>query len=205
MSAEQLLLINPRRRKRHAHKAHRRHRRRVKNPFHRSHRRHRHRNPFSVRGVTHAVIPAGIGALGAVGLDVVYGYLSSYLPASISSNVYLNAAAKVAGAFGLGWLGGKALGAEKGKLITAGALTVIAYGFARNLLHSAAPTLPGLAGLAAYQQMGAYMPPAGMGAYNPAPYLQGMGDPSFPGQSMGPGLPLAGTSDFGPGIGDSMF
>lgn len=219
--AAQLLLINPRRRKRkHAKRAkssrrrrhvvraaaprrRRRHRARAHNPIRRRsrrarahnpiRRRRRHHNPFSSRGITSALVPAGIGALGAVGLDITFGYLGSYLPASLTSNPYIAAATKAAGAFGLGWLASKALGREKGKLVTAGALTVISYGLAKSLIAQAAPSLPGLSGMdgiGAYSPMGAYSPslsgPGGFGAYNPAPYL-------------------AGTMDSGPGAMDGMF
>ena len=206
MPAEQLLLINPRR-KRRAKKSRRRRarsrrrvvshrrrrrvarvsrrrsrrvggyrirRRRAKNPRrHRSYkmRRRRHRNPIglSSRGITATVVPAAIGAVGAVGLDVAWGYLSGYLPASLQSGV-LGTVAKIAGAFGLGMVAGKVVGREKGKLVTAGAITVIAYGAIKEFAHSAAPSIPGL---------GAYMPGMGMSGFgdlaatNPAPYLSG--------------------------------
>src|SRR5258708_1625390 len=41
-------------------------------------RRHAIRNPFSVRGLTHTLMPAAIGAGGAIALDVVYAYASPY-------------------------------------------------------------------------------------------------------------------------------
>ncbi len=222
--AAQLLLINPRRkRRRHARKArsHRRRRhvarvsRRRRRRFHatgmvstnprrrRRHRRHAmmnprrrrrriHRNPFSTGSIASLAMPVGLGALGAVGLDVIYGYLSNMLPAAITGSPYINAAAKAVGAVGLGWAGGKALGRDKGKLIAVGALTVITYQLAESLLKQMAPTIPlaGLDGFGAYMPvsgLGAYMPPAGalpppvrgvsgFGAYNPAPYLSG-GEP----------------------------
>jgi hypothetical protein len=227
--AAQLLLINPKRRRKAKRARSHRRRKVARNPARRRHRarrvarnprrrhvarnpirRRRHiarnphrrrrirRNPFSSRGITSALIPAGIGAMGAVGLDVLMGYAAAYLPASLTSNVYVATATKTAGAFGLGWLASKAMGREKAKLITAGALTVIAYQFVKGIIHEAAPSLPGLAGgdFGAYQlgayQMGALpVPlmranPVGLSGYNPAPYLNGV-------------------TDFGPGVNDSMF
>jgi hypothetical protein len=188
MAAEQLLLINPRRKKRRAKKrsrvrakrrrvaagGYRVRRRRVKNP--RSHkrrrssfkmRRRRHRNPIglSTRGIMHSVIPAGVGALGAVALDIAWGYGSSYLPASLQTGM-LATVAKLAGAFGLGMIAGKVVGREKGKLVTAGAVTVILYQATKQFAHSAAPSIPGL---------GAYMTPnmlGGLGASNPAAFVR---------------------------------
>jgi hypothetical protein len=190
MAAEQLLLLNPRRKRRRKHVARRRrrtsrrhvaHRRRrhsaiVATP--RRHRRRRHvsahrrrrirRNPrFSMRGVSRVVMPAAVGALGAVGLDVTWGYFGKFIPATVQGNVWLAAAAKIAGAFGLGWIASKAVGREQGRLVTAGAVTVVSYGLVKSLLHQAAPNLPGLAGI---DGLDAYMP-GQFGAYNPAPYL----------------------------------
>lgn len=226
----ELLLINPKRRRRHAKarrrrrhvaraRVHRRRRRVVamaaprrrrrrrhvaRNPRRYARRRHvmhnrrrrriRH-NPFSSRGITAAIVPAGIGAMGAVALDVVWGYATPYLPAAISGSPYINALAKVAGAFGIGWAGSKVMGREKGKLITAGALTVIAYQLLEALVKQMAPSLP-MAGL------GAYMPLSG---YNPAPYLL-PGSTPLAGEGFGAYMmPMAGTTDYGPGASDSMF
>lgn len=209
--AESLLLINPRRKRRHrAKNARRHHRRRARNPFRAKHRRRsrnpfvtyskhrrrrhrarnprhsrrRHRNPFGTGTLVSDLIPAGIGALGAVTLDIAWGYISPMLPTMISSNVYINAAAKGAGAFGLGWLAGMGIGKQNGRRVTIGALTVIVYQLAENLIKQMAPTIP-FAGVGAYlPAMGAYLPgpaamlpnPAAMHGYNPAPYLQGLGD-----------------------------
>lgn len=202
MSA-QLLLINPRRRRkkkshrrraknarRHRRTAsgHRIRRRRVRNPrarrHHRKHyarkrnprmRRRRHRNPLSISGVKSALMPAAIGAAGGVALDVAYGYLGSYLPASLQTGMAASAV-KLAAAFGLGMVATKVLGAEKGRAVTIGAVTVQLYGLLKSTLASAAPSVPGLAGFGAYIASPG-MSGLGYGA-NPAVYLQkpaGMG------------------------------
>lgn len=221
MAAEQLLLINPRRRRKarragasRRRRVHRRSvaRRRRHTPFlgvtprrhrrrrhHRVHARRRHirRNPrFSMRGVQNVVMPAAVGALGAVGLDVAYGYAGGMLPATIQQNVWLQAAAKIAGAFGLGWIAGKMIGRERGRLVTAGAVTVVSYGLVKNLIHQAAPNIPGLAGMDG--DFGAYMPPQ-FGAYNPAAYLAPTNSPPSPGlpSPLGAYMPLEGTGSEG--------
>jgi ubiquinone biosynthesis monooxygenase Coq7 len=83
----------------------RRHHRR--HMMHNVRRRRVHRNPFSVKGITSQVFPAAIGAVGALGLDVAYGYIGGMLPATVTSNPWLTAAVKIAGAFGLGLLAGR--------------------------------------------------------------------------------------------------
>lgn len=191
-----LLLVNPRKKRRRRSKARkasrrRRHtahsfaprRRRRKNPrSHRAHRRRRHRNPrfggISMGNIGHMLIPAAIGGVGAIGVDVGLAYLP--LPSQLQSG-WGNVLAKIAGAFVLGLIGGKVLGKEKGKLITAGALTVTAAtvirGFASQALGGTVKGLSGYSDYADYR-MGAYMNPApvlsGMGAYMP-PALPGSG------------------------------
>lgn len=236
MPGEQLLLINPRRRRRrrraHArvsrrrvHRAHRRHRRRHANPFvshqprrrrRRVHRRHvarrRRRNPFlSGGGMMKDLGAAATGAAGAVAMNIVWGYLSPMLPASLSSSPYINAAAKGAGAFGLGMLAGKVVGRERGKIVTIGALTVILAQFIQNLVQQAAPTLP-------FAGMGAYMvPPFGSGVPGPlGAYIPGTSGTLLPapigpnqhfalsGLGMNPAPYLTGIYD-NPGASDSMF
>lgn len=214
MAAQQLLLINPRRRKkarkssrsrRRSHSRRRRHvarriikrvaRRRRRNPVFRI-RRRRHRNPMSlnVSGIKHAIMPAAIGAIGAIGLDVAYGYLGQYIPASISGNKYLSAAVKLGGAYGIGVLAGKFMGREKGRAVMLGAMTVVSYGIIKGLL--AASGVPGLSGF------GAYMPMSGM---NPAAYLDnGSSSGGFPGVQANP-VSFGAYMPMGGGTQDDMF
>ena len=163
----QILTVNPmakRRRARSKNPHHRRHR--ARNPFRtKSHRRHgrRARNPFDTKGLMNAVVPAAIGGAGAVGLDILIAYLP--LPTSLQSG-WGNYATKIAGSFAVGYLGGMALGKEKGHQITAGALTVSLYTILRALAQQSLGTsVKGLSGLADFRDyrrtaMGAYMDPA---------------------------------------------
>lgn len=218
MSAEQILLVNPRRRRRRRKALARRRRRAVSrvtrrrrrlrnpigaymaNPRRRRRRassirrRRRLRNPralggFSVGSVVRQLVPAATGAVGAVGLDVALGYLP--IPDQYKTG-WLGTGVKVAGAIGLGMLAGRFVGREKGRLFTAGALTVIAYQVLRNLAVQALPTVKGLSGYQDFADynLGAYMRPslpapannAGMGAYmNPAGILNGI-DGGYTGQ-----------------------
>ena len=192
--SEQLLLINPRgkrrkkshrRRARNARRRPRRaaggfriRRRRHKNPRsrrrrHRNPRRHharrRHRNPISMSGIKGVLLPAAMGAAGGLALDVAWNYLSPYVPATFTSSPYLIAAVKIAAAFGIGMLARKFLGSDKGNAVMAGAVTIQLYSAASFAL---AGTLPGLSGLHAYLP-GSSM--NGLGTPNPAVYLNGVG------------------------------
>lgn len=136
----------------------------------RVHARSRHHNPrFDVKGIINGyLIPAGIGATGALALDVGLSYLP--LPTTLQTGLP-NAAVKVAGALALGYASGKVLGRERGKAVAAGALTVVAYNLLKGLVKQYAPSIPGLSGDYSDMQVGAYM--NGPVGYNPAPMLQG--------------------------------
>ncbi len=176
-------------------------RRRHRNPRrHRSYRRHRARmsNPFSVRGLKSVLMPAAIGATGAIALDVAYAYASPYLPATMQTGWFATLA-KVAGAFGIGWGASKVLGREKGRVVTLGALTVVGYGAIKPIIASFAPTIKGLSGygFGDYTSMpvgslGAYLPRSGMGFISPAATLP----PSGVGAYMSNRAPVAGVGGF---------
>lgn len=148
------VIANPRRRRRH-------HARRVYG------RRRRH-NPraiaFSPRGAMNALIPAGIGAAGAVALDVVLHYIP--LPAQFQSPLWKNVA-RVIGALGVGYLSSFVLGKERARVVTIGALTVASYTVLRDVVSQQFPTL-GLSGADSYD-----MSDLRLGYVNPAPMLQG--------------------------------
>lgn len=182
----QIVTVNPmakHRRRAKQKRAHNRIRHRAKGSRGRTHnrvRRSRRRvaNPFSVRGLTSSVMPALIGAGGAIGLDVLMAYLP--LPAQLQSG-WMNTLARGAGALALGYAAGKVAGKSIGQEVAAGGLIVVAYSALKGAL---APTLgtsiKGLSGLADFgdyapaysgqsgamvgQGMGAYMQPR-MGAY----------------------------------------
>jgi hypothetical protein len=192
---------------------------RRRNPVsHRKHRRHRARgrNPFSVGGLKHAIMPAAIGAGGAIALNIAYGYAAPYLPASLTTG-FFPTIVKIAGALGLGMVAKKFLGSTDAQYVTAGALTVVLVGAVTPYITSAVPSLPGLSGLAAlghnaaydYQPfrpgMGAYMQKPGLGRlgfYSPASVIQAKGvGMGRLGAYMPNSAPRAGMNDLSGGSG----
>jgi hypothetical protein len=114
-------------------------------------------------GLKHMAVGAGIGAIGAVGLDYLWQYASGYLPASLQTG-YVGTVAKAGVAVGAGWLASKAVGKQAAAAGALGALTVIAYQLVHQMIAQAAPTAaiaattttatPAVAGLGAYMQRG---------------------------------------------------
>lgn len=157
----------------------RRYSRRVNNP-------RRLSNPFSgfgsTRGVTKLATGAAVGAVGAVGLDYLWQWASSssWMPASLQTG-YVGTAAKAAMAILAGWGASKVVGRPTAIAATGGALTVIAYQLAHQLIAGAAPAAaipattttatPALSGMAAYMQR-----PLGQLAWtSPGSTLRGLG------------------------------
>ncbi len=186
---EEIILLNPRRRKRarksRAHRSHRRHRARSRGGFRT--RRRRLRNPRmglpSLRGITGEIMPAAIGAVGAMALDVGMAYTAGYLPDALKSG-WGKTLVQLAGALALGYLGARipGVGRRNAQIATLGALTIVAYNAIRPLaadaIGSKVKGLNGLADFGDYDGMGAYMNPR-LGAYmNAAPaLLPGRGSP----------------------------
>jgi hypothetical protein len=172
---EQLLLINPKRRRKRAKNSRRRRhsaRRRHANPY-REHRRHRnprrrHRNPLSMSGIKPELTGAAVGAAGAVAIDIIMGYLTPYIPASLTSNQYLTLATKIAAALGIGMLAGKVIGGDKARGATLGALTVVGYDFIKTLVPASLP-MAGLSGVGAYMHSNI---PGSLNGYNPGSYVR---------------------------------
>jgi hypothetical protein len=86
------------------------------------------------------LMPAGVGAIGAIGLDVALSYATPMLPASLQSGIG-RTAVRVAGAVGVGYIAGMVMGRRFGEQVTAGALTVTLYDLLKGY---AAQVLPGL-------------------------------------------------------------
>lgn len=159
---------NPRRRRR-AHRSYRR----LRNP-----RRMGGGSIASMRGVKGLAIGAGVGAIGAVGLDYLWQYASGYLPVSLQTG-YVGTLAKAGVAVGAGWLASKAIGKQAAVGGALGALTVIAYQLVHQMIAQAAPTAaiaattttatPAVAGLGAYMQRGP------LGWVSPGSQLRGLG------------------------------
>jgi hypothetical protein len=177
-------------------------RRRKLNPHRRRYRRHS--NPLNVRGIIGQVKPTlkagAVGAVGALGLDALWGFasgnatLSQYL-----GNKYVGFAAKALGAVLVGTLGGKLM-RGKGRDMAVGAMTVVTHDFLKTLLQTSMPTLFAAGGSVPLGGLGSYLsgsaPIVGTAtvpqAYLPfGSYLSGSGDSgttdgsSFNDDSMG--------------------
>lgn len=107
------------------------------------HRRRLRRNP-SLRGLTGSVLPtikAGvIGALGALGLDVLTGFAAPKLPAQLQSGYGLTAV-KVLGAVLVGMAGGYAL-RGRGSDLAKGAMTVVLHDELKAMVATQFPGVP---------------------------------------------------------------
>lgn len=156
-----------RRRKSHTRKA-KRSRSRAVVAFTNTRRRPRraHRNPRfklpSVSGIKHTLMGAGIGAIGAIGLDVGLSYLVPMLPASIQANVssgWGRNLVRLGGALGMGLLASFVVKKETARAVAAGAATVVSADILKQLANQY--LLPATHQLGSYEYAG----------YNP--YLTG--------------------------------
>lgn len=128
---------------------HHRHVTRLRSNPRRHHRRRTHlrRNPRrmgmgSLRSFMNStLVPAGVGALGALGVDVMIGYAAPHLPASLQSGMMLDLV-KIAGAVGVGYVAGMVAGRKFGEEAMAGAITVTIYDIVKGYVKGAMPSLP---------------------------------------------------------------
>ena len=187
-------LANPRRRRRrrnpvvHGYRRRRpilRARRRNPRRRYRSRGYRRLRNP---RGdFMHTLTAGAIGAGGALLLNVVYGYVNPYLPASLQTGLVQTAVLGV-GALGLGYLVGRFVSKDIGDDVAFGGLSVVLFNAASSIATASGITITNnLAGYADYtpRRMGAYLRGTGgtagfrgLGYVSPAPVLRrpvGMG------------------------------
>lgn len=151
------LAVNPRRKKYRRRPAmgytvgSRKIRRRKLNP--RASRRRYRRNPsgvgslksmLSIRGLTNTLMPAAIGGAGALGVDLAL----SYLPTDKLPEFFTTTAGKlvlrVVGAIGVGAIAAMFVPRRTAGLITAGALTVTAYGAIKQVAVDNFPQLAGI-------------------------------------------------------------
>jgi len=125
-----------------------------------THRRRRHairrarRNPVSsggsfTRGIGGRVKSAAMGGAGAFGVDVLYGYLGTYLPSSVQTPVdatgginFLYYAAKGAAAIGAGLLLNKVIGHSKAAHVVDASLTVTAHDLIKHFAAANLSSVP---------------------------------------------------------------
>ncbi len=175
----ELLLVNPRRRRRAAPKrrtTRRRTTRAAAAPAPRRRRRtsrvraaagsvrrrvRRTRSRINRRGgfVRGTMMPAAVGGMGALGVDILLGFLP--LPAAIQTGA-MRPVVRIAAAIGLGMIASKVANRKLGEQVTAGALTVVLYDTIKGGVRSVMPELPGLSGYPSLSYVNAALP---MGEY----------------------------------------
>jgi len=132
-----------------------------------SHRRRMRRNPRGLGNINafmkHTLVPSSVGAVGALGLDVILGYIP--LPAALQTGVF-KPIVRLVGAGVLGLIAAKVANRQVGENVAAGATTVILYDLFKGVVSQAAPNLP-LSGLSGYPNLEFYSAgmPVGMGEY----------------------------------------
>ena len=115
---------------------------------------------FSInRFLQQNLIPGGIGALGAVGVDIALGYARPYLPAALQGGV-MDPVVKIAGAIGVGYVASQVMGRRFGEQAMAGAITVALYDIVKSTIRTAVPGL-----LSEYDYMGWVSPAQQIGEY----------------------------------------
>lgn len=148
--------VRRRRKRRSAAVAVRRHRRRsrkvtelMSNPRRRrrSHRRRRsvmrlRRNPMpSTKSLFNSMVPALIGAGGALAVDALFGQIGAQLPASLQTGVMVPVT-RIGAALAVGWGLGKVAGKSFGNDVAAGAITVTLYDIIKSYVQTNMPSIP---------------------------------------------------------------
>jgi hypothetical protein len=142
----------------------RRHRLYKTNP-HRRHKRYR-RNP-SLRGfrpmafMKDTLMPSAVGAAGALGLDMLLGFVP--LPDMLKTPT-MRPIVRIAGAVGIGIVAGMVTNKRIGEQVGAGALTVVLYDTLKGFVQAQFPTLA-LGDLPSYNQIEYLSPAPQVGAY----------------------------------------
>ena len=147
-------VVAPRKRRSHRRRrtallaAPRTHRRRSRVTRRRVHHRRRtslRRNPIRMGNfnsiVRDTLMPASVGALGALGVDLALGYAGTYLPASLQSGMGATVA-KLGGALAVGYVATKTMGRRFGEQATVGAVVVTIYDLLKSQVMAMAPALP---------------------------------------------------------------
>jgi hypothetical protein len=131
---------------------------------------------FSIgRFLNQSLMPAGVGALGAVGVDIALGYVRPMLPAALQGSA-MEPLVKLGGAVGIGFLASKVMGRRFGEQAMAGAITVALYSIVRPIIQSAIPGVlseyvgeyydNGMGYVAPALQVGEYVGVDGIGDYS---------------------------------------
>lgn len=157
----EMLLVNPRRRRRRASTKKRRTRARTRvvyaNPTRPKRRRRRSgarrsrigrvtrrtrsgRSFVTSRGfINQTLLPAGVGAAGALGVDIAMGMLP--VPDALRSGP-LAPFVRLAAAVGIGFIATQVTNRRTGEAVAAGAVTVVMYDVIKGFVRQMAPNLP---------------------------------------------------------------
>lgn len=182
-----LALVNPRRKKRSTRKTTKRRvvRRNPKSTSRRiSTRRTKRRvrsNPKLLGGVSNQLMDAGIGAGGALALDVAFGALP--VPPIFKAGA-LGSVAKIGGAVALGRVAKMFVGKKRSEQMIAGAITVLAYDMMKKFVSTNIPAIP----LSEYVGIGTSVPLTYYNGEN-----QGLG---YMGAGMAAGTPAHGVGEY---------
>lgn len=143
----------------------------------RTKRRRYRRNPRSIEaGFTkNTLVPAAIGAAGAIGTDMLVGYLP--IPPQYKQGAML-AVLKIAASLAVGYAVGAVSNRSAGEEAAAGGVIVTLYGLARGYMGNAVP-----GGMNRYVPMQRYVPMRGMG-YGP-PQMLNRGSDRNPAGALG--------------------
>lgn len=112
-----------------------------------------------------AIVPAAMAGAGALGLDIVMGYVNKYLPANMQSGTG-GTIAKLGGAVVLGMIIEKAGKKELAKQVMVGSMTVTIHDLLKSYFQTSMPTVP-LAGVGVYNDLALYNDNVGVGFYSP--------------------------------------
>ena len=156
----------------------------------RAHRRHYRRNPIEGTAtgfLSGTLVPAAIGAMGAIGVDIAIGSLP--LPASMKTGTMLTLT-RIGGALGIGFLLGMIAGEDAGAEAAAGGIIVTIYSVAKTYIQqnftsiTMARYVP-LAAIRRRRRMARYIRLHGMGAVlRRRRVLRGMARVKRPNQQM---------------------
>lgn len=186
--AQELLLVNPRKRRKSTKKRRKATKKRsISRAVARktTKRRTYRRNPISRKGIMESVMPAAQGALGATLLDLAMGYLP--IPETVKAGPMRHVVKGVA-AIGLGILAKNIVKGQTAANLANGALTVIMHDAIKEQGTKMGLPLAGYDEIGYYNpamvegDMGAYLPDDGMagdsdyymGAYEPEETFEGM-------------------------------
>lgn len=172
-ATRKLVAFNKAKRKHNPVKKHKKHSRKsvAKHSARHVSRRGRRSNPIKLpklgglgTAANNVLMPAAIGAVGAIGMDMILPYIP--LPATMMTG-NKKYALKAVIAIGLGMLAGKVIGKEKGHAAGVGMLTVVLHDALKENIPVYAPSIK-LAGVNEYVD--------GLGYYSPSMVVDGFDD-----------------------------